>query len=138
MEGSATIRTKSTPLMEAITGQPIPGEPSIIASGTAFVWFFKLFFTSVTNKPEVPLPIFSLAVENTSSPLYKIKSPALNNFSSIAPVGQLNSHTPQPSQAIASIIYFFSRKVIASKRQFFIHNPQLVQAVGLITPLAMP
>jgi hypothetical protein len=32
MDGSATIKTISTPLSEAITGQPMPGEPSIIAS----------------------------------------------------------------------------------------------------------
>ena len=37
-EGSATTSTISTPVMEAITGQPIPGEPSITANlGSLFI-----------------------------------------------------------------------------------------------------
>ena len=66
-DGSATIRTISTPLSEAMTGQPIPGDPSIIAKGAAGAADFICFFTSVTNIPEVPLPILSCAVENTAS-----------------------------------------------------------------------
>ncbi len=67
MEGSATIKTISTPLKDAITGQPIPGDPSIMASSTSAATDFICFFTSVTSIPEVPLPILSCAVENTFS-----------------------------------------------------------------------
>src|SRR5690554_3837640 len=70
MDGSATINTISTPLKDAITGQPIPGDPSIIANSTSADADFICFFTSVTNIPEVPLPIFSCAVENTFPHLY--------------------------------------------------------------------
>ena len=56
----------STPLTEAITGQPMPGEPSMIASA-ASLSATSAFFTSVTSLPELPRAIFSFAVENTAS-----------------------------------------------------------------------
>src|SRR5690554_1574991 len=100
MDGSATINTISTPLKDAITGQPIPGEPSIMANSTSAAADFICFFTSVTNIPEVPLPIFSCAVENTFSPsVYNSSSPATAGFKVTAPTGQTSSQTPQPSQA---------------------------------------
>ena len=66
-DGSAIISTMSTPLREAITGQPIPGEPSIMARSASMTTDIICFLTSVTSRPEVPLPIFSWAVENTAS-----------------------------------------------------------------------
>src|SRR5690554_8210730 len=101
MDGSATINTISTPLKDAITGQPIPGDPSIIANSTSADADFICFFTSVTNIPEVPLPIFSCAVENTfSSSVYNNSSPATTGFKVTAPTGQTSLQTPQPSQEI--------------------------------------
>ncbi len=69
MEGSATISAISTPLSDAITGQPMPGEPSIIAISVSGAFSFMRFLTSVTSRPDVPLPILSCAVEKTLSSL---------------------------------------------------------------------
>lgn len=63
-EGSATTSTVCTPVIEAITGHPIPGDPSIMAKGAFPAAFFICFLTSVTRSPVVPLPILSRAVEN--------------------------------------------------------------------------
>ena len=69
-EGSVTSKTMSTPLKEAITGQPIPGEPSIMASLVALAAdAFIAPLTSLTKSPELPLPIFRRAVEKTVSAL---------------------------------------------------------------------
>jgi len=69
-EGSVTIKTRSMPDMDAMTGQPMPGDPSIMAMvSSGLAAFFIRFFTSVTNSPELPLPILSWAVENTDFPL---------------------------------------------------------------------
>jgi hypothetical protein len=100
IEGSATTRTISTPVMDAITGHPIPGEPSIIARSAATLLSLICLFTSVTSRPELPLPILSRAVEKTVSlSLYNINSPAGAGFMDIAPCGQKNSHRLHPSQA---------------------------------------
>ena len=50
---------RSTPLTDAITGHPIPGEPSIIASSVSGACFSIAIFTSVTSFPEFPRPIFN-------------------------------------------------------------------------------
>ena len=48
----------STPT--AITGQPMPGDPSMIASSVSGSRDESIrFFTSVTSLPDVPLPILS-------------------------------------------------------------------------------
>ena len=55
-DGSVTINTMSTPRKEAMTGQPMPGDPSIMANGTEPAAFFISSFTALTSKPEFPLP----------------------------------------------------------------------------------
>ncbi|MPN24646.1 hypothetical protein SDC9_172048 [bioreactor metagenome] len=64
MEGSATIKTISTPLSDAMTGQPIPGEPSMMAM-SLLACSVNWRLTAVTSLPEAPLPILSVAVEKT-------------------------------------------------------------------------
>ena len=55
--------------MDAITGQPMPGEPSITASSLPAGRFHKsVDLTSETSLPELPRPIVSSAVANTLSP----------------------------------------------------------------------
>ncbi len=61
---------------------------------------FICFLTSVTSFPEVPLPIFSCAVEKTLLlSAYSVSSPATAGFKETAFAGQTASQTPQPSQA---------------------------------------
>ena len=66
-EGSATSRAAWAPLRVAITGQPMPGEPSMTAKPVySPAACSRRFFTWLTSSPEVPLPILSLAVEKTA------------------------------------------------------------------------
>ncbi len=100
--GSATISTRSMPLTEAITGQPMPGEPSMMArSVSAGAFFSMVIFTSVTSLPELPRPIFRVAVEKIrpSASRYSSRRPAASCESVTAFWGQTWAQTPQPSQA---------------------------------------
>src|SRR5574344_743433 len=138
MDGSATIKTISTPLSDAITGQPMPGEPSIIARLALTISDFICFLTSVTSIPEVPLPIFSCAVEKTSpSFAYNINSPATAGFKDIASTGQTALQTPQPSHAKGSTLYFLSTE-IESNLQFCLHLSHLMHSSGFISAFGKP
>ena len=77
--GSATISTRSIPLTDAITGHPMPGDPSIMASSVSGACFSMAIFTSVTSFPEFPRPIFKTAVENILSPRYSSFLPATSS-----------------------------------------------------------
>ena len=61
-------RHESMPLTEEITGQPMPGEPSMMATSVSGACWNSASFTAVTSLPELPRPIRSSAVENTRSP----------------------------------------------------------------------
>src|SRR5574344_2992632 len=139
IDGSATIKTLFTPLREAMTAQPMPGEPSMMASlvsGLATV--FICFLTSVTSFPEVPLPIFRCAVEKTLLlSAYSVSSPATAGFKETASAGQTASQTPQPSQAKESTLKPFSSE-IASNRQFSLHSPHSMHLSTSISAFGIP
>ncbi|EKD37990.1 MAG: hypothetical protein ACD_75C00910G0004 [uncultured bacterium] len=124
--------------MAAITGQPMPGGPSVIISCKS------LFSASVRASRRTrltSLPEFSSAIPrrawtigpNRASETYH--SPHLCTGKSMACSGQRSTQTPHPSQAIGSTT---NSPEIAPNRQSSRHLPHAVQASSRITAFEPP
>ena len=89
----------------------------------------------MTKSPELPLPIFSCAVEKTSSLLlYNINSPDTAGFKVTASTGQTNWQTPQPSQA-KGLTWYLSSAEIALNLQFVCRDHIQYTVLNLSLPL---
>ena len=109
--GSTTNRARLAPVSEAITGHPIPGEPS---QSTSSRFCRAATCPAVRRSCVTSLPEFSAATPNWAWTIGPQRvsdtnhSPQTAGSNSIAFSAQKSKHTPQPSQAIVS-----TRKVLA-------------------------
>ncbi len=104
--GSATRTARSAPDSAAITGQPMPGGPSISSrdADVSTQYALALRFSMATSLPELPSPAPRMAW-NIMPPDVRvaIHVPEARSTIVIASEGHSLSHRPQPSHAIPSM-----------------------------------
>jgi len=103
--GSATMRTRFAPLKHAITGQPMPGGPSMRTSGHPASRATRRASprTAETSLPEFPWPGRRRAwTIGPKRELERNHSPVSAGSRRMASPGQWSWQTPQPSQALGS------------------------------------
>ncbi len=89
------------PVIEAITGQPMPGEPSPISNSRRFATETAL---PSRRTSDTSFPLFSCAMPRRACTMGPCSvsdtnhSPLIVLFISIAPSGQTMAQTPHPSQ----------------------------------------
>ena len=119
-----------------MTGQPIPGDPSISTDfsprslATSRAWAR----TALTSFPEfsAAMPSFACTI-GPKRVSETIHSPQTCSSKSIASAGQKRTHTPQPSHAVGETTYstlslLCSIRCMASKRHSLAHSPHAVHS----------
>jgi len=103
--GSLTSSTRCAPVIEAMTGQPIPGDPSTRSS-----WRFSAIATARASRRtrDTSLPLFSSATPSrawTMGPwrvFDRNHAPLADGTKPTALAGQVSTQTPHPSQDTVS------------------------------------
>ena len=134
--GSVTIKAKFAPVMDAMTGHPTPGDPSIKTLSYPFLFANSVasFRIKLTSFPEfssaIPNSAWSIGPQRVSE---RNQRPLTAGSKSIAFASQKCMQTPHPSQAMGSTPNVIAARPfpgplheIASKRHNSSHLPHPV------------